>query len=148
MATPPTLSLRENTMNNLIARAKALGEMALNRIKTDRVMQRALLVALMLGMASVASAAQADTGGVDAITTALESNVTPYLKLGIRLFGGMVALGGFVVGFNGFTGRDEGFDKVFKIGVGFVGIALGIVCIGNTPAIITWLNLDSAFSAT
>jgi len=145
MATPPTLSLRENTMNNLIARAKALGEMALNRIKTDRVMQRALLVALMLGMAS---AAQAGTGGVDAITTALENNVTPYLKLGIRLFGGMVALGGFIVGFNGFTGRDEGFDKVFKIGVGFVGIALGIVCIGNTPAIITWLNLDSAFSAT
>ncbi len=134
-------------MNNLIARAKALGEMALNRIKTDRVMQRALLVALMLGMASAAQAGTG-TGGVDAITTALESNVTPYLKLGIRLFGGMVALGGFVVGFNGFTGRDEGFDKVFKIGVGFVGIALGIVCIANTPAIITWLNLSSAFSAT
>jgi len=106
----------------------------------NRDLHKALLFVAMMALGTQAHA------GASTIASELQTSVSPYLNLGLKLFGAMIALGGLVVGFNGFTGRDEGFDKVFKLGTGFVGIALGIVCITKTATIITWLNISNAFS--
>lgn len=106
----------------------------------NRDLHKALLFVALMAIGTQAHA------GASTIATELQTSVSPYLNLGLKLFGAMIALGGLIVAFNGFTGRDEGFDKVFKLGTGFIGIALGIVCITKTAVIITWLNLSNAFS--
>jgi len=131
-------------LRSLGNRAKEVATVAFIKFQTDRNIRRAVVMtALVLAGATLS----ANTGAQD-VATSLNTNAMPYLRLGLRVFGGMIALGGFVVGFNGFTGRDEGFEKVFKIGMGFVGIALGIMCIGKTEQIIQWLNLDKAFDVS
>lgn len=124
-----------NTIPQLVADTRA----TLSRQDFRRV---AVLVVLLLGMGVCAQAQDATT-----VAGALQTTVNPYVTLGIRLFGGLVAIGGFVVAFQGFTGREEGFDKVFKIGTGLIGIALGTICISQTATITQWLALANAFSA-
>ena len=87
-------------------------------------------------------------GTADTVATELQTQVNPYVNLGIKIFGGLIAIGGFVVSFQGFTGREEGFDKVFKIGTGLIAIALGVLCITKTSVITTWLSLAQAFNTT
>ena len=106
-----------------------------------------LLLVLFLGLSAIASA-QGTDGGASSVSTALGSSTNGYITLGIKIFGGLLTLGGFVVAFNGFTGREEGFDKVFKIGTGLLGIGLGVLCIGQTPALMSWLSLTSVFAAS
>ena len=124
-------------IHNLIADAKA----ALSRQDARRAVA---LVVMLLGM-SICAHAQ---GTADTVASELQTQVNPYVNLGIKIFGGLMAIGGFVVAFQGFTGREEGFDKVFKIGTGLIGISLGVLCITKTAVITSWLNLANAFTTS
>lgn len=134
-------------IRNLSTRAAHAVEGGLFRLRTNRSLQRTALFAVALVASNILSAGAGNTGA-QAMADGLRTNIMPYIILGFRLFGLAIAVGGFVVGFNGLTGREEGFEKVFKLFLGFLGIGLGIFCIVGTPTIITWLNVENAFTTT
>ncbi len=136
----------KNALTTIATKARSFSQKAYVTLMTDSRARRAAMIAAVLLLSTVT--ATAGGGGATAIAGQLQTTANPYINLGIRLFGGLCGIGGLVVGFNGITGNEEGYQKVVKIGTGLIGIALGVVCIAQTTTIRTMLNLDTMFSTT
>jgi hypothetical protein len=88
-----------------------------------RRLLRFTLVAI-LGLFGVT--ASADDAGSVFESTLSSSGAGRILDRGMRVFGGFLVIGGIAMTINGFTGRDEGYEKAVKIGIGVLALALGM----------------------
>jgi len=100
----------------------------------------ALLVLLSAAVNSLSASPQA-------LATALGTNGQGWLLWALRIMGGLMAIGGIVSSVDGFTGTEEGYRKVTKVGGGLLLLAIGGYCLGNAATLITTLHLDQMFSA-
>jgi hypothetical protein len=117
------------------------GYLCLKAFFGSRDVQKTLLV---VGLVTVGSALQANSDTIE--LTELQTAAQGWIYFGLRAFGGLLSAGGMTVAIMGFVGRDEGFDKVFKIGSGLLMLGLGIWMISNPNTIYTTLNLNKVFS--
>lgn len=109
---------------------------------SNKEVQRTLLVFALFTVCMTASA------DATAIAGQMKTRATPWIILGLRIFGGCLSISGLVVSILGFVGRDEGFDKVTKIGVGILMIAIGVYMLASPDSIMTNLSLDKLFETT
>jgi hypothetical protein len=94
-----------------------------SRIDYRTALRAVTMAAVVLVGANIAAHASAAGMFSSAMNT---SGAPSLLNRGMKIFGGFLAIGGISLTINGFTGRDEGFDKVVKIGVGIITLAMGV----------------------
>jgi hypothetical protein len=114
---------------------------SLTTLLKRREIRMAFAMLLAFGLSSTLSATP------QALATAVGTNGGGWLLWALRIVGGMMAIGGILAAVSGFTGTEEGYGKVVKVGVGLLLLAIGGYTLTSAPALITTLGLANMFSA-
>ena len=112
---------------------------------TNLFSRREVRVGLMLALAFCLTSTLSATP--QALATAVGTNGNGWLLWSLRIVGGMMAIGGLLAAVSGFTGSEEGYGKVVKVGVGLLLLAIGGYTLTSAPTLITTLGLQNMFSA-
>jgi len=114
---------------------------SLTNLLSRRDVRMGLMMALVFTLTSTLSATP------QALATAVGTNGNGWLLWSLRIVGGMMAIGGILAAVSGFTGSEEGYGKVVKVGVGLLLLAIGGYTLTSAPTLITTLGLQNMFSA-
>lgn len=114
----------------------------LTNLFTRREARAAITTVALMGLSTALSA-----GTPQALATAVGTNGNGWLLWALRIVGGLMSVGGLLAAVAGFTGSEEGYGKVVKVGVGLLLLAIGGYMLTSAPTLITTLGLDKMFSA-
>jgi len=113
----------------------------LRNLLKSRETRMVIAMLLAFGITSTLSATP------QALATAVGTGGNGWLLWALRIVGGFMALGGLLAAVSGFTGTEEGYGKVVKVGVGLLLLAIGGYMLTSAATLITTLGLNNMFSA-
>ena len=114
--------------------------------KSTRRRQVRLCIAYLCFIAATSAAWCQSTAAT--LAGNLQTEGQPWIYWSLRIVGGMMAIGGLLQLVGGFTGNEEGYHKVVKVGGGILLMSIGVYVIAHTDTLYTTLNLGNLFTVT